>query len=142
MNNLIFTTKGITSKPVWGLWVTILFIPIASFLILPIFLAVILSMIVGVACGVSFVKINACSKSYIDIYDDKISGIDGSSGPVTFFELRYDEIIRLDRQEGLVRIHVQNGSYTVKAPGCEQKVINLIEERKNYLKKNDSALDS
>ena len=131
--NLIFSTKGLPKKPVWSILVVVILAPIMCFICLPSGFAIIISgFIIGI-CIFAFVQINYAKKSYIDIYEDKISGVATISMTTIFFELRYNEIIRLDRQDGVVRIHVQNGCYIVNAPNCEQKVINLIEERRRMI---------
>lgn len=130
-HNLIFSTQNIKSKPVWGIWVFVIIFPIMAFLCLPLFWA---SLATGFAIGtaiVGFININKTKNSYINLYNDKIVGIDlkGIS-----FELQYNEVTRCDFQTNSVRIYWNGGCYAVRTPNCEQQVINIIKQQQTLVK--------
>ena len=125
-NDLIFSTQSIQSKPVWGIWIFVIVFPILAFIALPVLWA---SIVTGFAIGIAivgFTKINQTQKSYVELYSDKIVGVDIKG---VSFELNYNEVARCDFESELVRIYWNGGYYAVRTPNCEQKVINIIKQQ-------------
>ena len=125
-NDLIFSTQNMKSKPVWGIWVFVIVFPVLAFIALPVFWA---SIVTGFAIGIAivgFTKINQTQKSYVELYSDRIVGIDIKG---VSFELQYNEVSRCDFESESVRIYWNGGCYAVRTPNCEQKVINIIKKQ-------------
>ena len=76
-------------------------------------------------------------KSYIELYDDYITGFTVNKNSLSFsekpcqFSLRYTDIIHTNYQSGIVEIYFSGGSYCVQAKGCEQYVIDIINSQRN-----------
>lgn len=82
------------------------------------------------------------SNSYIDLYEDYVSGQSVSDKYYTasnacIFKLYYTQITHLEILKGqdIIKIYFNGGSYLVQAKGCEEKVEKLIREHQTKYKK-------
>ena len=140
-NNLIFSTKGLYGK---GLMIFLIIILICC---CPIFMVdSIISKIVifgyTVFCCAIIGREWGLHKSFLDLYDDHIEGktipkklisFNGSSNEMQSFELKYSEITQITYKKYIVIIHFAGGEYQCQAKNVEQKVVNLIRNKKQSI---------
>ena len=141
-NKLIFSTKGIhgIGGIIGIIVVVLLFAPIFAIYSSP--LAIMLTL--GYACIASIIlsKELGMRKSYIDLYEDHIEGKTmpekwfGAINEMRSFQLEYTEITQVTSKTNLVCIVCLGIEYIVQAEKCEQKVIQIINEKRHLASKN------
>ena len=141
--DLIFSTKGLYDSAYWKETMP----GIIGILIISFIIAAVLSWIVGmiiyfvslfVYCITVTSKCALFKKSYIEVYENVISGVScikntgGFEG--TSFSTDYSNITHIDMiKNHEIILHTAHGVYKVQAFSCADKVKNIIEERvKNH----------
>ena len=131
-SKLLFSTKTIPAKSNAGMIAAMIIMPIMYFLLMWLWLAMILSVIWIAVMAYRMAKESSKKKSYVEIYTDKVVGVDTNSDNA-YFVIKYSDILRIDSQKDTVRIFCVGGSYTVRTSGSEQQVVQLIYQQKEKL---------
>ena len=126
---LIFTTNGLCKTSILpavlgGFGLTLIGLLAFSWIG---FLLTLFFMIIIVSVCVS--KQMAMKNSYIDLYESVVKGKTINDG-VNTFELSYADITNVAYQNNIVRIYFNGGEHLVQATNCEQKVVDIIKERR------------
>lgn len=137
---LLFSTKDLYNS---GYWLGMVLYLIASLILIGVFavlgmvwVGIIFSAVISIVYWKSFSKANLLKQSYIELYENIISGVSSDKNygyqNGTTFSINYPDITHIDdvaNQE--IIIHTTHGDYKAQAFNCADKVKNIIQIQKS-----------
>lgn len=135
---LLFSTKDLYNS---GYWLGMVLYLVASLVLIGVFAVVgivwfgiIFSLVISIVYWKSFSKANLLKQSYIELYENNVSGISSEKNygyqNGTTFSISYLDITHTDdvsNQE--IIIHTTHGDYKAQAFNCADKVKSIIQQQ-------------
>lgn len=141
-SKIIFSTKGLYSSTITPLLIYIIAC-VCFFYQNPNALSTtggyVITMIILMIFLLPYMKSNQMKKSYIDLYEDFVTGVSIPQNSLfnaeisCTFHLGYEDILNVEIQKDIVKVYFAGGTYSVQAKGVEETVAKIIREKRNEI---------